>query len=269
MTEVFVVLVSGAKKRKKIDWKKRQSMLETLLKKHRSKGSRYDCITTVSGGKDGSYVSYNIKHKHKMNPLAVTFRPIMETEIGKKNLHSFIDSGYDHIHVTPDKEAMRVLNKIGLTDMGFPYYGWLMGIHTAVLRVALQMNIPLVFYSEDGEVEYGGDAKFKDQGVYDVEYQISRYMEGGYKKIIDKAKKEGMSERQLYWFTYPTKEELKNFNLQLTHYGFYENWDPYRNYVLAKENVAYKKARHSIKEATQILPKQIKKFTSYMFILCI
>ena len=32
-----------------------------------------DCITTVSGGKDGSYVSYNIKHKYKMDPLAVTF----------------------------------------------------------------------------------------------------------------------------------------------------------------------------------------------------
>ena len=25
-----------------------------------------------------------------MNPLAVTFRPILETEIGKKNLNSFI-----------------------------------------------------------------------------------------------------------------------------------------------------------------------------------
>ena len=56
---------------------------------------------------------------------------------------------------------MRVINKIGLIDMGFPYYGWLMGIHTAVLRIAMQMNIPLVFYSEDGEVEYGGDANIK------------------------------------------------------------------------------------------------------------
>ena len=61
-----------------------------------------------------------------MDPLAVTFRPIMETEIGKENLHSFIDSGYDHLHVSPDKEAMRILNKIGLTELGFPYYGWLM-----------------------------------------------------------------------------------------------------------------------------------------------
>ena len=99
--------------------------------------------------------------------------------------------------------------------MCFPYYGWLMGIHTAVLRVALQMNIPLVFYSEDGEVEYGGDAKFKDHGVYDVEYQISRYMEGGYKKIINKAKEMGINERQLYWFTYPTKEELKNVEVKM------------------------------------------------------
>ena len=231
-----------SEKKKTIDWSKREKMLKELLDKHRSNGNRYDCITTVSGGKDGSYVSYNIKHKYKMDPLAVTFRPIMETDIGKENLNSFINSGYDHIHVTPDHEAMRVLNKIGLTDLGFPYYGWLMGIHTAVLRVALQMNIPLVFYSEDGEVEYGGDAKFKNHGVYDVDYQISRYMEGGYDKIIKKAKNLGLNSRQLYWFTYPSKDELKNFKLELTHYGFYENWDPYRNYVLAKEKCGLKEA---------------------------
>ena len=39
--------------------------------------------------------------------------------------------------------------------------------------------------------------------------------------------------RQLFWFTYP--KEIKEFDLELTHYGFYENWDPYRNYVVAKE----------------------------------
>ena len=142
----FCSACQWSEEKQKIDWSERQKKLKLLLDKHRSNGSKYDCITTVSGGKDGSYVSYNIKHKHKMNPLAVTFRPIMETEIGKKNLNSFINSGYDHVHITPDTEAMRVINKIGLIDMGFPYYGWLMGIHTAVLRIAMQMNIPLVFY---------------------------------------------------------------------------------------------------------------------------
>ncbi len=62
---------------------------------------------------------------------------------------------------------------------------------------------------------------------------------------LDKAKEEGMTNRQLYWFTYPSKEELKNFNLQLTHYGFYENWDPYRNYLVAKKECGLKEADDS------------------------
>ena len=131
----------------------------------------------------------------------------METEIGKK-FDSFINSGYDHIHITPDTEAMRVINKIGLLDMGFPYYGWLMGIHTAVLRIDAN-EYPISIYSEDGEVEYGGDTKFKDKGVYNVDYQISRYMEGGYDKVIEKAKLQGLNDRQLFWFTYPKRRFKK------------------------------------------------------------
>ena len=142
----FCSACQWAEEKKKMDWSKRQKLLKDLLQKHKSNGSKYDCITTVSGGKDGSYVSYNIKHKYGMNPLAVTFRPSMETQLGRENLQSFVDSGYDHIHITGDSEAMRVLNRIGLIEMGFPYYGWLVGIHTSVLRIALQMKIPLIFY---------------------------------------------------------------------------------------------------------------------------
>lgn len=221
-----------AEEKKKLNWKNRENQLKILLSKHRSKNKKYDCITTVSGGKDGSYVTYNLKHKHKMNPLAVTIRPILETEIGVQNILSFINSGYEHIHVTPNHEAMRRLNKIGLIDMGFPYYGWLIAIHSAVLRVAVQFNIPLVFYSEDGEVEYGGDAKYKNNGLYNVDYMITRYLESGYEKVLKKAK---LSEQELYWFKMPSKKELEKLKLVVTHYGFYENWDPYRNYEVAKK----------------------------------
>ena len=81
--------------------------------------------------------------------------------------------------------------------MGFPYYGWLIAIHSAVLRIAVQFNIPLVFYSEDGEMEYGGDMnKGKDQGVYGVDYITGAYLEYGYEKVL---KKPNLSEKQLYW----------------------------------------------------------------------
>ena len=222
-----------AEKKKKINWQDRRKKLEKLLDKHRKNSSGYNCITTVSGGKDGSYVSYNLKHKYNMNPLAVTIRPVTETEIGIKNVQSFINSGYEHLHVTPNHEAMRTLNKIGFVEMGFPYYGWLIAIHTAVLRVAVQFNIPLIFYSEDGEVEYGGNLKkgFENE-VYGIDYMRSAYLEWGFDKVVKKA---NLTEQQMYWFDFPKKEELKKLNLEVTHYGTYENWDPYRNYVTAKK----------------------------------
>lgn len=222
-----------AEEKKKLNWKKRENQLDKLLLKHRSNGKKFDCITTVSGGKDGSYVTYNLKHKHKMNPLSVTIRPVLETDIGIKNIISFINSGYEHMHITPNHEGMRKLNKIGLIDMGFPYYGWLVAIHSAVLRIAVNFNIPLVFYSEDGEVEYGGDAKYKNNGLYNVDYMVTRYLESGYEKILKKAK---LTEQESFWFKMPSKKELDKLKLEVTHYGFYENWDPYRNYEIAKKH---------------------------------
>ena len=222
-----------SEEKKKIDWPDRQSDLKNLLDKHRSSKAKYDCITTVSGGKDGSYVSYNLKHKFKMNPLAVTIRPVTETELGKKNLQAFVDSGYDHLHVTPNQDAMRKLNKIGFIEMGFPYYGWLIAIHSAVLRVAVQFKIPLVFYSEDGEMEYGGDLnKGKDNFIYGVDYMTGAYLESGYEKIMEKA---NLTEQEMYWFKMPSRSELEELRLEVTHYGTYEDWDPYRNYQTAKK----------------------------------
>ena len=177
-----------AEEKRKINWIDKQKLLEKLLSDHRDVDTNYNCITTVSGGKDGSYVTYNLKHKHKMNPLSVTVRPVTETQLGKENINSFVESGYDHLLVTPDQEAMRTLNKIGFTQMGFPYYGWLIAIHSAVLRIAVQFKIPLVFYSEDGEMEYGGDMqKGKNEGVYGVDYMTTAYLEDGYEKVLKAA----------------------------------------------------------------------------------
>ena len=49
-----------ADEKKSIDWIKRQKLLGEYFKKNKRKES-YDCIIPVSGGKDGSYVSYTVK----------------------------------------------------------------------------------------------------------------------------------------------------------------------------------------------------------------
>ena len=65
---------------------------------------------------------------------------------------------------------MRDLNKIGLKDKGFTYYGWLISIFTSVLKIAVSMNISLIIYAEDGEVEYGGSNHTKNKPFFDATY---------------------------------------------------------------------------------------------------
>lgn len=229
-------------KKKVLDWRPRQSELENLLNQHRRKDGEFDCMVPCSGGKDGSYVAYNLKHKYGMNPLCVTVTPALTLALGDRNLRAFVESGYNHISINADYEAMRVLNKTGLIEMGFPYYGWLIAIHTAVIRLATKFGINLIFYGEDGEVEYGGSSETSKKPIYDVHYQKKIYLEGGYEKVMAAS---GLSKSQLNFFSYPSDEELNNHSLQLTHWSYYENWDPYRNYLVAKEFCGLKEADDS------------------------
>ena len=144
-----------SEKKRGLDWQVRETELHNLLASHRKSNGEFDCLVPLSGGKDGSYVAYNLKHKYGMNPLCVTVTPALPLPLGEKNLRAFVESGYNHISINPDYEAMRTLNKLGFIEMGFPYYGWLISIVTAPIRTAINHGIDLIFYGEDGEVEYG------------------------------------------------------------------------------------------------------------------
>jgi len=223
--------------KKKIDWAPRQKELEELMAKYKSKTGSFDCIVPVSGGKDGSYVSYMLKHKYGMNPLAITVRPALSLPIGDQNLFNFIHSGYDHIHLTPNPKVLDRLNKYGFIEKGFPYYGWLIAIMSACIRTAANFNIPLMFYGEDGEIEYGGSTESKNKALYGIDYMKKIYLEGGHEKVFDRIKQdEDISEADLYFFKFPTDEEVSEIGLSFTHWSYFEAWDSYRNYVVAKEN---------------------------------
>ena len=70
--------------KEKINWKTREKELLKLLDKHRSKSGEYDCIVPGSGGKDSVYTSHILKYKYGMNPLTVTWPPILYTSYGQR-----------------------------------------------------------------------------------------------------------------------------------------------------------------------------------------
>jgi len=223
--------------KKTLDWAPRQEELGELVQSCKDTDSNFDCIVPVSGGKDGSYVAYTLKHKYGLNPLTVTVRPALALDIGDQNLFNFIQSGYDHVHVSPNSKVMDRLNKYGFIEKGFPYYGWLIAIMTGVIQVAVKFNIPMIFYSENGEIEYGGSTETMNRCSYDIEYMKRIFLEGGHEKVFNMAlEDDDISENELSWFKFPTDEEVAKAKLSFAHMSYFEGWDSYRNYVVAKEH---------------------------------
>ena len=79
--------------KEKINWSKREIELEKLLDKHRSKNGDYDCVVPGSGGKDSVYASHLLKYKYGMNPLTVTWPPIIYTSYGYQNFKNWLEIG--------------------------------------------------------------------------------------------------------------------------------------------------------------------------------
>ena len=56
-----------SEEKKTLDWETRQNELKEIIEKYRSRNGGFDCVVPVSGGKDGSYVSYKLKHEYGMS----------------------------------------------------------------------------------------------------------------------------------------------------------------------------------------------------------
>lgn len=221
-----------SQKKKDLDWNSRKSELEELLESHRSRDGSFDVIVPVSGGKDGSYVAHSLKSKYGMNPLAVTILPPLPTELGKRNLDNFIDSGFPHIAISPNPQAMKILNKQGLISKGFPYFGWLTAITLAPLEIAARFDCDLVFYGEDGEVEYGGASVTEGTPYRDMAYLRQIYLENGHDFVLGES---GLKAAELQFFRFPETLMARSERLKRLNWSYFESWDPYRNYLVAKE----------------------------------
>lgn len=216
-----------------LDWEGRQRELGEILEKYRSKRGGFDCVVPVSGGKDGAYVANQLRNKYGMHPLCVTVRPPLSLDVGNANLEKFIEQGYDHVLVSPNRGILRDLNRAGFEELGSPYFGWLVAIFSTVIRVALAHDVKLIFYGEDGEIEYGGSTENKNRALFGLEYMKRAYFEGGYEKVMSKV---DYTNKQLYYWGFPSDEEIAGQDLFLTHWGYFEPWDPYRNYLVGKEH---------------------------------
>lgn len=221
-------------KRTKIDWKERQKELENLCDHIRGK-QRYDCIVPASGGKDSTYVADKMKNEYGLNVLTITITPPLETEIIQNNMKNFLLHGYDNIKITPNPQIAQEINKYGFIEQGRPLLSWTSCLNSVMFQMAIDFKVPLIMFGEEGETEYGGSTELRYTPYYDIDFAIQIYTYGNDPKTYMKMCSEHHTERELSLWMYPPEEKLREANFKVAHWSYYENWDSYDHYVLARD----------------------------------
>jgi hypothetical protein len=139
-----------------IDWTARRREFLDYIERYRAKDGPYDCIVPWSGGKDSSYIAWRLKFEFGLNPLLITFSPLVPNEIGMHNREQLLKLGFDHLMIRPNQKVARRLARRFMMERGNPKVAWDAGVNAVPIQVSVKYHIPLVFYAEHGESEYGG-----------------------------------------------------------------------------------------------------------------
>jgi N-acetyl sugar amidotransferase len=219
--------------RKIIDWDERGRELRGVVDRYRrGDGTNYDCIIPVSGGKDSTFQTIRMLELG-LNPLCVTATTDMLSDIGRYNLENIKRLGVDHLEVSTNPVIRRKINRLALRQIGDISWPEHVAIFTIPVRIAVQLKIPLIVWGENSQNEYGGPAAAAKDNVL-----TRRWLEefGGLLglRVSDLVGQDGIQERHLIQYTYPSDEELRAAGVTGIFLGYYVPWDGLSNALVAQ-----------------------------------
>ncbi|MES1159252.1 MAG: N-acetyl sugar amidotransferase [Bacteroidota bacterium] len=229
--------------KEQIDWKKREDELIKLLDKYRKNDGSYDCIVPGSGGKDSAYQAHVLKYKYGMNPLTITWPPILYTDYGYQNWKNWIEvGGFDNISFKQNGHAMKLLTKLGIENLMHPFQTFMLGQKNLAPKIAAKYGIPLIFYGEN-EAEYGNPIADNATSLRDKSYfsykNLDEIFLGG-ASIKELTEKYNMKLSDLMCFLPADAKELEKSNIEVHYLGYYLKWTPQEVYYYAVENTGFK-----------------------------
>jgi N-acetyl sugar amidotransferase len=221
-----------------IDWgARRQEFQDLILSIKKTTSENYHCVVPWSGGKDSSAIAYKLKFEFGLNPLLVTFSPMIPNDIGHHNREEMLQLGFDHLYLRPNQKILRHLAKRFFIERGNPKVAWDAGINTVPLQVAVNYGIPTVFYAEHGESEYGGRVLSPEhQRTRDFTEVIENYVGDDPRNWVD----ELVREADLYPYIYPPLGLVSKLGVKAYYFGYFFKWSMYENYQFIKDKVDFK-----------------------------
>lgn len=236
--------------KQEIDWAERQQRLREIVEHYRSQdGSNYDCIIPVSGGKDSHFQTHYATTELGLKPLLVTYHGNNYLDVGEKNLRNMrqvFDA--DHMVYGPSVRALKKLNRICFKLMGDMNWHAHAGIFCTPVRMAVQLSIPLIIWGEHGRLDLGGQYSLHDlveMTARDIlehckrGYDWDDMTDAGLEKLGHPELKEGLTQKDLYCYKYPSMEEIARVGVRGIYLGNYIDWDANRQTALVIKDYGF------------------------------
>jgi N-acetyl sugar amidotransferase len=232
----------NAEEKERINWVGREEELLCLLDKYRKSDGSYDCIVPGSGGKDSAYQAHVLKYKYGMNPLTVTWPPILYTEYGYRNWKNWIDvGGFDNLSFTRNGRVMKLLTRLAIENLLHPFQTFILGQKNFGPKLAAKFGIPLVFYGEN-EAEYGNpiaenQSSLRDKAYFTANNFDELYLAGVTVKEL--MERHDVRASDLLAFLPATADALQGREVEVHYLGYYLKWTPQEVYYYAVENTGF------------------------------
>ncbi|MGE0612997.1 MAG: N-acetyl sugar amidotransferase [Hyphomicrobiales bacterium] len=229
----------NAERKQQIDWDQRRREFLDLVEKHRPRSGPYDCIVPWSGGKDSSMIALRLKEEFGLNPLLVTFSPMIPSEVGLHNREMVLREGFDHLMVRPNQRVARHLARRFFLERGNPKVCWDAGINAVPVSVAVNYGIPLLFYAEHGESEYGGHVLSEEHlKIRDIAEVLENQIGDDPANWVDDV----VTPRDLAPYVYPDMERVQHTGVTALYFAYFFKWDVFENYEYVRKRVDFRLA---------------------------
>lgn len=228
-----------------------QKMLNIL--KIKSKGYSYDCLCLYSGGKDSTFMLYQLVKIYKLRVLAFTLDNYFLAPEAQENIAKSVNTlNVDHVFCRPDFELIEELVKASVNEsyrlkitkelsfmIGFVCWPCFTMISQYAIKTALEKNIPnIVIGTTPGQLRqkrYNLISKY--EGIFDSYYSMNLPM----LKLLKFA---GYEKAQgIFKLTF--KEKLKALKVKLVPFYEYIPYQEERAVKLIEDKLGWQRPKNT------------------------
>lgn len=222
-------IFAEATKKQTVDWEERVRELKEIIDWGRKNTrSSYDCIVTVSGGKDSMRQAFFARDELGLKPLLVSsvYPPEQLHERGADNLSNLIAHGFDTISMSLNPQVWKKMMRNAFFRFANQAKSTELALYAIPIHVAIAYKIPLIFLGEN-PLYTVGQREGKTEGGNARGMQYSNTLQGG---DPDPLLSDDISPKDVYFYRYPSDDEIDYAKLRVVYLGYYiRDWSNNKN----------------------------------------